>query len=808
MGIFWQDLRYGFRTLRKAPVFTCMAVLVVMLGIGANTAIFSVVNAVLLQQLPFKDPQKLVAITMMQSDRLNMPLSIADFEDLQSQNRSFDGMSAYAFWSANVSGQGEPERLQEVRVSANYFQLMGTSAWLGRTLLPEDDNAGSAQVVVLGYGLWRRRFGGDMAVVGKTLELNGDVYSVVGVLPPSFIFPIRAAEMAVPLKPQSDPRASDRSDRFLNAAGRLAAGVSPSQAAAELTTIGQHLRQLYPVNNAKFSGVRLVPLYEVIVGKFRTALLMLLGAVGLLWLIACSSLTNLLLARASGRQREIAIRTALGASPRRLVRQLVTESMILFVAGGMTGILMAAWGVHLLVALGPSDLPRASTIGIDARVLWFGVGLSLLAGLIFGALPAMQSVRSSFDSLRGSGALAGDGGKRGSFRGFIVSAQVALSLVLLVGAGLLLKSFARIQSVAPGFDASDVLALRVSLPQSHFASNESIAAFSTELQRRVGTLPGVSSSSAVSILPLSGPSADVDFTVVGQPPPPADHVPSARYRAASPGYIRTMGIPLLAGREFTESDTAQSSKVGLINRFFARQFFAGKDPIGEHLHIENSGDVEIVGVIGDVKQASLDEEPEADFYAPYAQAAPFALTYFRNNLFWVVRTTGNPLGLAAAVHHEISSLQPEIAFSRTSAMEDYLAASAAPRRFNVLLVGMFGMTALLLAVVGVYGVISYSVERRTREFGLRFALGATRSNVLGVVMGQAGRLVGAGMVVGVIGAACCARLLQELLFQVQPSDTSTFIAVVGLVASVALAACLVPALRAAKVDPMVALRND
>lgn len=803
-----QDLRYGFRSLRKAPGFTLMAVLVVTLGIGANTAIFSVVNAVLLQQLPFRDPQQLVSISAKRTDNNQQPISIADFQDFQSQSRLVAPMAAYAFWSANVTGQGEPERLQEVRTTGNFFEVTGTPAFVGRTLVPADDDPGSAHVAVLTYGLWQRRFGGDRALVGKKLEINGDSYTVVGVLPPAFFFPGRGAEMAVPLVPQADPRRTDRSDHFLSAIGRLKPGVSPSQAAAELNAIAQHLQQQYPKTNAKSIGVTLVSLYDQVVGKFRSALLMLLGAVGLLLLIACSSLANLLLARASARSREIAIRTALGADRWRVVRQLVTETVILAMVGGLAGILLAAWGVRGLVALSPADLPRAGEIAVDGRVLWFAAGLLLLSGLVFGILPALQSSKSGFENLRASGALAEGSGRGSRARGMIVAAQVALSLVLLVGAGLLLKSFARLQAVRPGFDADHVLAMRISLPPSAFPNTDALSNFYTELQGRLETLPGVTSAGAVSILPLSGPLGSVDFTVVGQPPSSPDHVPSADWRATGPGYLKTMAITLMQGRDFAQSDNASAVKVAWVNQTLAHRYFEHSNPIGQHLRVEDRDEMEIVGVVSNVRQNSLDEDVQPAIYVPYAQTTPFALVYLRNNMFWVVRTAGDPLAISSAVRHQLREVQKDAPIAKLGAMEDYLAASAAPRRFNLLLVGMFGLTAMLLAVLGVYGVISYSVTQRTREFGVRLALGARQRDVLGVVIAQAGRLVGVGIAIGLIGAAFSTRLLADLLFQVRPGDSTTFLAVVGMVALVALIACLVPARRAAKVDPMVALRYE
>jgi len=807
METLWQDVRYGFRTLRRAPVFSFMALLVVMLGIGASTAIFSVIDAVLLEQLPFKDPHQLVAISLRHKETDAFPFNLADFAEFQSESRLLSGLAAFEFRPANVTGEGEPERLQQIRTSANFFQVMGTPALLGRTLLPDDDRPSSPHIVVVSYGLWRRRFGGDPAVIGKTLELNGESYSVVGVLPAKFFFPVRAAELAVPIQPENDPRLKNRGDHFLNLVGRLQPGVSMTQATTELDAICNRLRQQYPTSNGKDQGVMLRTLSDRIVGSFRGGLLALLGAVGVLLLIACSSLANLLLARSSSRRRELALRSALGATQQRIVRQLVTEATILSLLGGLCGIFLAAVGIRALVALGPSDLPRAQEIAVNARVLWAAVGLSLLSGFVFAVIPALRFAKANFDHLRAAGVAAADGGG-GRLRAFIVGAQVALSLVLLVGAGLLLKSFSRLQAVQPGFDPANVLTLRLSLPAADFPDVQTVANFYSGLQDRVNTIPGVKSSAAVSILPFSGPLANVDFTVVGKPPASPDQKPTADFRATGRDYFQTMHIPLIAGRTFAQGDNADTNKVIVVSHNLAQQFFGSDQVIGEHLDVEQSGSLEIVGVVGDVKDGSLDETPGPTIYVPYAQLPPFALVYMRNNMFLVVRTAANPLGVASAVRQELRSLQRNVPISRIAPMGDYVAATVAPRRFSLLLIGLFGLTALLMAILGIYALVAYSVTLRMHEFGVRIALGAQRRDVVGSVMAQGGRTILVASAIGVLGSIAVSRLMANFLYQVQPTDLATYAGVVALIVGAALFASFVPAMRAAGADPMSALRND
>ncbi len=811
----WQDLRYGARMLMKQPGFAVVAALTLALGIGANTALFSLVNAVLLRQLPFEQPERLVWIWVRVTDRDRGVFSIPDFIDYRDQNQTLEQMTAFTIWGTNLTDQGDPERLQGMRISANAFETLGVEAAFGRTLLPEDDKLGSPRVVVLSYGLWQRRFGADPGLIGKTLTLNGESYAVAGVLPAHFIFPLREAELAIPLAMEADPKRKERGDHFLRVVAQLKSGVSPRQAQAEMDSIAQRLRQQYPETNAKLVGVKVVPLHDEIVGNFRLALLVLLGAVGLVLLIACSNLANLLLARASARHKEIAIRTALGATRGRIVRQLLTESLLLAVAGGGLGLLLAAWGVHLLLALSPADLPRAQEINLDGSVLGFTLAVSILAGMIFGLALALQASKVDLNQeLKGASRGSGDGPAGNRVRSLLVISEVALSLVLLASAGLFIKSFQRLQGVNPGFEAKHLLAARLSLPTGRYSRPDAVAGFYERLRPRIERLPGVESVSPVSILPLSGLTPSVEFTSLEHPPSSLAEIPAAQYRMIGPGYFHTMKIPLLQGREFTERDRADAPGVVIINQTLARRFWPGGNPLGSHLKLDDSDGnpppraVEIVGVVGDVKHVGLDDEPAPGIYVPYYQIPQARMTWATNNMYWVVRTATDPMTLAAAVRREAAAVDKDVPASSIRSMEQYLAASVAPRRFNLQLLSAFAVAALILAATELYGVISYSVEQRTREIGLRMALGAQGRDVLRLVVREGMRLALIGVAVGLICALIITRLMTSLLFEVSANDPVTFAVIALSLIVVALLACYLPARKATKVDPMIALRGE
>jgi predicted permease len=810
-----QDLRYGLRSMRRAPGFTIVAVLTLGLGIGANTAIFSLVNAILLRQLPFKNPEQLVALDSKRIDPGKHPFTIPDFVDYRDQNETLEQIAAFANWSASITGSGEAERVQGMRISANAFQLLGVEAVVGRALVPEDDTPGRQHVVVLSHGLWQRRFGADPRTVGQTLLLNGNSYTIVGVLPPQFIFPIREAELAVPLAPDADPwRSARTSTNFLRAIARLKPGVTLAQAEADLTSIAGRMRQQYPAANENKNklGVTLTPLNDVVVGDYRHALWMLLGAVGFVLLIASINLASLSLARASTRHREMAIRTAHGATRWRLVRQMTTENLLLALTGGLIGLLLAWWGINFLLALSPAGMPRLSEVGLDARVLIFTLAVSLLAGSIFGILPAVKASRIDLNEELKSGGRAGnDGTGRNRVRSFLVVAEIAISLVLLLSAGLLIKSFSRLQEVRPGFESENLLAVRLSLPKTRYANRDALISFDDQLQPLLEGLPGVSAVGAVSALPLSGTRASIEFTIEGRPSP-QNEVWMSDYRIASTGYFRAMKIPLLRGREFSEQDKAHTTPVAIISETLARRFWPDGDPVGARISIDDNNQgprpVEIVGVVGDVKHLSLEDEPTPHLYLPLRQLHEDGVVWMTNNQYWLIRSSVSPLSLASAVQREIRKVDPDVPASNIKTMEQYLSTSVSPRRFNLWLLTVFAAAALVLATVGIYGVMSYSVAQRTREIGVRMALGAQRSDIFRMVVGHGMLLAVTGLAAGLVGALALSRLMGGLLYQVSTTDPATYILLTLFLLLVTLVACLVPARRATKVDPIVALRYE
>jgi predicted permease len=808
-----QDLRYGLRSLRRAPGFTIVAVLTLGLGIGATTTIFSMVNAILLRQLPFKNPEQLVAVDSKRTDTGKHPFTIPDFIDYRDQNQTLEQLAAFANWSASLTGSGEAERVQGMRISANAFQLLGVEAVAGRALIPEDDTPGRQHVVVLSHGLWQRRFGADPRLVGQTLLLNGNSYTIVGVLPPQFIFPIREAELAVPLAPDADPwRSARTSTNFLRAIARLKPGIALAQAEADLTSIAGRLRQQYPVANENKLGVTLTPLNDVVVGNYRHALWMLLGAVGLVLLIASINLASLSLARASTRHREMAIRTAHGATRWRLIRQMTTESLLLALSGGLIGLLLAWWGINFLLALSPAEMPRLSEVGLDARVLVFTLAVSLVAGSIFGILPAVKASRVNLnEELKSGGRGGNDGTGRNRVRSALVVAEIAISLVLLLSAGLLIKSFSRLQEVRPGFESENLLAVRLSLPRNRYANRDALISFDDQLQPLLEGLPGVSAVGAVSALPLSGTRASIEFTIEGRPSP-RNEVWVSDYRIASTGYFRAMKIPLLRGREFSEQDNAHTTPVAMISETLARRFWPDGNPVGARVLVDDNNQgprpVEIVGVVGDVKHLSLEDEPTLHIYLPLRQLHEDGVVWMTNNQYWLIRSSVNPLNLASAVQREIRKVDPEVPASNIKTMEQYLSASVSPRRFNLWLLTVFAAAALVLATIGIYGVMSYTVAQRTREIGVRMALGAQRSDILRMMVGHGMLLAVAGLVAGLAGALALSRLMGGLLYQVSTTDPATYILLTFFLLLVTLAACLVPARRATKVDPMVALRYE
>ena len=788
------DLRFALRQLLKNPGFTAVAVLTLALGIGANTAIFSVINGVLLRPLPFKEPGQLVRLyeSRPKVSLLQGPISPPTFLDWRQQNTVFEGMAAFHGGSLNLTGGGEPERLSATHVSVNLFALLGVKPMLGRTFGPDDEQEN--KVVVLGDGFWRRRFGGDRALIGQTISLDKQSYTVVGVMPSSFRFPDQA-DLWVPLTFAND-EAANRGSRFLRAVARLKPGISLAQAGAEMETIARRLGSQYEEN--KDWGVHVLAIREEIVGNIRPALLVLFGAVGLVLLIACANVANLFLARSAARQREIAIRSALGAGRGRLIRQLLRESLLLSLIGGLLGLLLSVWGTALLGTLVPSELPGVRELGPDVRVLAFTLIVSLLTGTLFGLLPALQLSRVDLNESLKEG--RGSAGASHRLHGFLVVSEVALALMLLAGAGLLLKSFFQLKAVNPGFLPANVLTMQLSLPESKYPQGHQQAAFFGQVVQNIEALPGVQSAGVAPTLPLSGGLNSYGFSLDGRASQPGDNL-SAEHDSVTPRYFRALGIRLLQGRLFTDGDTASSPPVVIINETAARRFFPNENPLGRKVTIAGPEPGEIIGVVEDVKQYALTRESPPHMYSPQTQKPSSGMTLF-------VRTARTPMSLVSAVRQAVLAVDKDQPVSDVQTMDQVLSESLAQRRFTMLLLGIFGATALLLSAVGIYGVMAYSVTRRTGEIGIRMALGAQRADILGLVFRQGGRLIALGLAVGLLGGLVLTRFLGSMLFGVTAHDPATFAAIAVLLAGVALLACWLPARRAARVDPMVALRAE
>ncbi|HEX6733076.1 MAG TPA: ABC transporter permease, partial [Pyrinomonadaceae bacterium] len=796
-----QDLRFGVRMLLKHKSFTIVAILSLALGIGANTAIFSVVNSLLLRELPFRNPDQLMSVSSRRTDREDAPFTIPDFIDYRDQNQTLEQIAAFANIGVSLSGGEKTERLQGVRVSGNLFQLLGVDAGAGRTLFSEDDEPGRRHVVVLTHECWRARFGSDPQLIGKTLNLNGEGYVAVGILPPDFNLPVKEAEVAIPLAPDADPLRNVRtSTNFLRAIARTKTGVTRQQAESDLTSIVTRQRQQYGDVYLKKTGVRLVPLHEELVGSVRTALWVLLGAVGMVLLLACANLAALSLARASSHQREIAIRKALGASTMRIVRQILTENFILALVGGAAGLLLAIWGVRFLVALSPTGLPRQQEIGVDLRVLIFAAAASIASAAIFGILPALQGGRvKAVGELRATGRGAGVGARRNRSRSVLVIAEVAVSFILLIGAGLLIQSFMRVQAIQPGFDPTNTLALRLSLPKANYPNRDAVAEFCDRLSTKIQNLPGVEAVGAISVLPMSERRHTVDFNLVGRALSAGD-AHNAQYRLATPDYFRAMNIGVLQGRQIDNHDNGNSTNVVIINETMARRFWPNANPIGERINIDDNNvgprPVEIVGVVSNVKHISLEGDPTFDIYVPMAQVPNDGVNLITNTHYWVVRSKADSRAIETIFRRELQSIDRDVATSNVKSLEEYLGDSVAPRKFNLRVMTIFAVAALLLAVTGIYGVVSYTVTKRTPEIGIRLALGAARTNVFHLILGQGLKMVVTGVALGVLGAFAMTRVIRTLLFGITPTDTLTFVLVSLMLIVVSLIACSAPARRA------------
>lgn len=802
MDTLLRDIRYGVRSLLKRPGFTSIALIALALGIGANTAIFSLVNAVLLRALPFAEPDRLVwAWGNIRNGGNRASVSPLDYLDFRQQNTTFDQLAAIFTLPLpiNLTGSGEPERLTAAGATGNFFQVLGVNPLLGRTFLLENEKPGSDQVAVLSYALWQKRFAGDTNIINKTVTLDGKTFVVLGVMPPEFSFP-RSAELWVPMNFDVEPGMKQRKAHFLRPIGKLKPGVTMAQAQADTDAISRRLEQQYPESNSGWS-LRLVSLREQMVGNTRPTLFILLGAVGFVLLIACANVANLLLVRAAGRQKEIAVRSALGAGRFRIVRQMITESVLLALAGGFFGTLLAVWGVELLVKFSADSLPPTARVKIDATVLGFTFLLSAITGVLFGLAPALRTLRLNLtESLKEGGRTPGDGAQRNRTRSVLVVLESAVAVVLLIGAGLLIRSLVSLQNTNPGFDAQNVLTMRLNLPLEKYGTPEKAGNFFSQLETRLSGLPGVENVGYVSELPLSGGLNDMPYTVEGRPPVPFDQMFDDDFRRVNRQYFAAMRIPLLRGRNFTEQEVNQGGKVVIISELLARRVFPNEEPLGKRLILMMGTDpIEIIGIVGDIRHRGLEAPPAAAMYLPTNQ------TQWRTI---VLRTKGDPAALAAAVRNEVHGIDPDQPVAEVRTMEEWVETSVAGPKYRTTLLALFALVALVLASTGIYGVMSYSVTQRTHEIGVRMALGARQRDVLKLVVRQGMTLVVVGVGIGLLGAFALTRVLSTILFGVTAKDPLTFVAVASLLTLVAFVACYLPARRATKVDPLVALRYE
>ncbi len=798
-----QDLRYGIRMLLKKPGFTLIAVITIALGIGATTAIFSVVNGVLLRSLPYADPERLSVVSIDRRDLgPRFTLSKADFLILKDQMQSFEQLALFRGERLNMTGGREPERIIGTWATADFFSALGVAPALGRTFYPDEGSPGSPMVAVVSHSLWQRHLASDPEALGRTINLNDKTYTVIGVMPPDFKF-MYATEVWPILQINTQQRRPPFGWRMI---GKLKPGISTEQVSAEFAAMHDEMERVFPAQPQGDWAYVSDPLKEYIVGDLRPVMLFLLGAVVLVLLIATANVANLLLSQAASREREIAVRSAMGASRLRLIRQLLTESLLLAASGGVLGLLLALWGVDLLLALEPGNLPRLNEVRIDLSVLVFTSFVSLLSGVLFGLAPALAISRTSLnESLKEGGrSITGVRGQR--MRGVLVVAQMALALMLLVGAGLMVRSFARLQQVAPGFEPEKLLTVQLSLPETRFADNAGRNAFYRQVVERVRALPGVQSASFSDSIPPVYLAILELFEIEGQPIPEGQNYPLADELFVSTDFFGTLGIPVLQGRVLSETDTADSQPVALINQTMARRYFPEGEAVGKHLRAGGFGPedpwITIVGVVGDVKYNGLETEQGPTIYAPYEQSGFGGLIYLQ------LRTSTEPQSLISAVRHEVQQIDSSLPLSNIKTGEQLLAEAVGQPRFHTLLITIFGFVALLLAAVGIYGVISYSVAQRTHEIGIRMALGAKTSDVLGMVIRQGMKFTLIGVAVGLVAAFGLTRLIEDLLYKVSATDWMTFIVVTVILTGVALGACFVPARRATRVDPMVALRYE
>ncbi len=815
MRTVWQDVKYGLRALTNRPGLTLIIIATLALGIGANTAIFSVVNATLLRPLPFKDPDRIVMVwgflPKLAHNSDKFPSSAANYLGLAKQTQTCEQLAAFRQWSWQLTHAGEPEQLQGVRVSANFFEALGARPTVGSTFTSDQDQEGAAPVALISYRLWQKEFGGDPQVVGKNLTLNGRTVQVVGAMPRDFEFPGSANmipglqfatknDIWMPLAMNADER-SNQGSLNLAVIGRLKPGVSIAQAENELRAIEKTL----PLGTIGYT-VNLINLQQQMVGNIRRLLLVILTTVAFVLLIACANVANLLLARASARQKEMSIRRALGAGRWRVIRQLLTESVLLSLTGGLVGLLLAVWGTPLLVSLIPEKVPRIHEINVDLRVLGFALLVSIATGIVFGLAPALQASRTDLnESLKETGRGVSGGLRQNRLRAFLIVSEVSLAVVLMIGAALLIKSFVRLLQVNPGFDSSRTLTMEVSLPTlppSKYASEQEQAGYFKEILARLNHTPSVTAAGAVLSLPLTGAEESTDLFIEGRPRPAFEERPNADYTIVTPEYFQALQIPLLKGRQFSDRDDHNATSVIMINEALARRYWPGQEPVGQRLTVGfEQAPREVIGVIGNVKQTTLGAEARPTMYMPHLQRPTGGMTI-------VVRTNVDPVSLSQLARTQIHSVDPNIPVTNIRTMNEVFSTSIAQQRFAMLLVGLFGALALALATIGIYGVMSYSVTQRTHEIGVRMALGAQRTDVLKLIL-QNGILVSLlGVVVGVAASFALTRVMSSLLFGVTPTDTMVFATVGFGILAIGAIATYLPAWRASRVDPLLALRYE
>jgi putative ABC transport system permease protein len=799
-------IQHAVRSLLKSPGFTLASIVALALGIGANTAIFSLVNAVLLRPLPYKDPTKLVILWQQPPSGGMNDLSAADFQDWRDRNRSFEQMAAITGGAFNFTGGDLPVKVSGLMVSSAFFSTLGVMPALGRAFLPEEERPGSERVVILSDALWKRRFGGDPGIVGKNISLNRQSYLVAGVMPPGFQFIGAESELWTPLV--LDPNRANRNFYYLQAVARLKSGITIEQARAEMNTISRQLALEYPKSNQGW-GASVILLSDNVVGNARTAIFVLLGAVAFVLLIACANVANLLLVRAAGRQKEFAIRAALGAPRLDIARRMLTESILLAVAGGALGTLLARWNIATLIALHPGDIPRLNEVAIDLRVLAFTLLISLLTGLLFGLAASLRS--PNIDAIREGGRGSSGGRHEGHTRNVLVVAEIALAGVLLIGAGLMIRSFAALTNSATGFPTNNLLTMNVGVQEERYSSEQQIASDFERATQRIRAIPGVLSAAAATNLPVGGWNQGRVFTIESRAPESASEILAAGYLSVTPDYFHTVGLPLRRGREFSIQDRVGAPDVVIISESMARRYWPNENPIGKRIlsashQFRGHGlgvpaPREIVGIVGDVQHLQEPTDGSNEMYVPQAQnTLPF--TYF------IVRTAADPMRLAQPIMRAVNEILKESPVASVKTIEDRLAESFSRPRFQMFVLGIFAAVALLLAAIGIYGVMAYSVTQRTQEIGIRIALGADSRQVLTLILRNALKLALAGVLLGLTAALACTRLMTALLYDVQPTDFPTFAGVSALLIGTALFASLIPAWRAAKTDPARTLRSQ